>query len=331
MKLINTFFFHIAQGIKGIFRNPIMSTASLLVLVCCMVVTGTFALIIDNINKNFEALDDVNKMIVWLDDAPEAEKGEESEESEANTEESKEESKEESEYNLHEYDKKTEDAIKALEHVVDVVFMSKQEAFEEFKQSEGSDAEFLDWFDAEENNPLRASYRITFASDTDTENIRYIKKAIAKMGFAEENIDENIDLYDNLINVKGALTTIAIWLLAVLFVISLFIIMNSTRLGLHSRREEIQIMRYVGATNSFVRAPFVIEGVVIGLVSAAIALGIEYYLYTQVISGVIRQYQAIVIAPFTNYLLVLSIAFAAIGVFAGLFGSVISIRKYLKV
>lgn len=320
MKLINTFFFHIAQGIKGIFRNPIMSTASLLVLVCCMVVTGTFALIIDNINKNFEALDDVNKMIVWLDDAPEAEEGEEGEES-----------AEEQEYNIHEYDKKTEDAIKALGHVVEVVFMSKQEAFEEFKESEGSDAEFLDWFDAEENNPLRASYRITFASDTDTENIRYIKKAIAEMGFAEENIDENIDLYDNLMNVKGALTTIALWLLAVLFVISLFIIMNSTRLGLHSRREEIQIMRYVGATNSFVRAPFVIEGVVIGLVSAAIALGIEYYLYTQVISGVIRQYQAIVIAPFTDYLLVLSVAFAAIGVFAGLFGSVISIRKYLKV
>ncbi len=323
MKLINTFFFHIAQGIKGIFRNPIMSTASLLVLVCCMVVTGTFALIIDNINKNFEALDDVNKMIVWLDDAPEAEESEESVPAE--------ESKEESEYVLHEYDEKTEDAIKALEHVVDVVFMSKQEAFEEFKQSEGSDAEFLDWFDAEENNPLRASYRITFASDTDTENIRYIKKAIAEMGFAEENIDENIDLYDNLINVKGALTTIALWLLAVLFVISLFIIMNSTRLGLHSRREEIQIMRYVGATNSFVRAPFVIEGIVIGLVSAAVALGIEYYLYTQVISGVIRQYQAIVITPFTDYLLVLSVAFAAIGVFAGLFGSVISIRKYLKV
>ncbi len=322
MKLINTFFFHIGQGIKGIFRNPIMSTASLLVLVCCMVVTGTFALIIDNINKNFEALDDVNKMIVWLDDAPEAEEGEES----AGESESADVG-----YNLYEYDKKTEQAIKDLEHVTEVVFMSKQEAFEEFKESEGSDAEFLDWFDAEENNPLRASYRITFASDTDTENIRYIKKAIAEMGFAEENIDENIDLYDNLMNVKGALTTIALWLLAVLFVISLFIIMNSTRLGLHSRREEIQIMRYVGATNSFVRAPFVIEGVVIGLVSAAVALGIEYYLYTQVISGVIRQYQAIVIAPFTNYLVVLSVAFAAIGIFAGLFGSVISIRKYLKV
>lgn len=329
MKLINTFFFHIGQGIKGIFRNPIMSTASLLVLVCCMVVTGTFALIIDNINKNFEALDDVNKMIVWLDDAPEAEEGEEGEES---TEESAEASEStDSEYNLYEYDEKTEQAIKDLEHVTDIVFMSKQEAFEEFKESEGSDAEFLDWFDAEENNPLRASYRITFASDTDTENIRYIKKAIAEMGFAEENIDENIDLYDNLMNVKGALTTVALWLLAVLFVISLFIIMNSTRLGLHSRREEIQIMRYVGATNSFVRAPFVIEGVVIGLISAAIALGIEYYLYTQVISGVIRQYQAIVIAPFTDYILVLSVAFAAIGVFAGLFGSVISIRKYLRV
>ena len=324
MRLINNFFFHIGQGVKGIFRNPVMSTASLLVLVCCMVVTGTFALIIDNINKNFEALDDVNKMIVWLDEKPEAEDGEvsgDAEEGEAPK----------PQYNVHTQDDKTQKAIKDLEHVTDVVFMSKEEAFEEFVASEGSDAEFLEWFDPEENNPLRASYRITFEAGTDTENIRYIKKAIAEMGFKEENIDENIDLYDSLINVKGALTTIGIWLLAVLFIVSLFIIMNSTRMGLHSRREEIQIMRYVGATNSFVRAPFVIEGIIIGIVSAAIALGIQYYLYAHIISGVVRQYALITIAPFNNYLLFISVAFAAIGIFAGLFGSVISIRKYMKV
>lgn len=326
MRLINNFFFHIGQGVKGIFRNPVMSTASLLVLVCCMVVTGTFALIIDNINKNFEALDDVNKMIVWLDEAPEAEDGETSEDAEES-----EENKPEPEYNVHTQDEKTQNAIKALEHVTDVVFMSKEEAFDEFVESEGSDAEFLEWFDPEENNPLRASYRITFEAGTDTENIRYIKKAIAEMGFKEENIDENIDLYDSLINVKGALTAIGAWLLAVLFVVSLFIIMNSTRMGLHSRREEIQIMRYVGATNAFVRAPFVIEGVIIGIVSAAIALGIQYYLYAHVISGVVRQYALITIAPFGNYLLFISVAFAAIGIFAGLFGSIISIRKYMKV
>ncbi len=324
MRFINNFFFHIGQGVKGIFRNPVMSTASLLVLVCCMVVTGTFALIIDNINKNFEALDDVNKMIVWLDEKPQAEDGETSGDAEED-EETK------TEYNVHTQDDKTQNAIESLEHVTDVVFMSKEEAFEEFVESEGSDAEFLEWFDPEENNPLRASYRITFEAGTDTENIRYIKKAIAEMGFKEENIDENIDLYDSLINVKGALTTIGAWLLAVLFVVSLFIIMNSTRMGLHSRREEIQIMRYVGATNAFVRAPFVIEGVIIGILSAAIALGIQYYLYAHIISGVVRQYALITIAPFSNYLLFISVAFAAIGIFAGLFGSVISIRKYMKV
>lgn len=326
MKLFTTFFYHIGQGIKGIFRNPVMTTASMLVLVCCMVVTGTFALVIDNINRNFKALDDVNKMIVWLDNAPEAEtdvSGEESTESENTVPET--------EYELYEYDEKTVNAILALEHVVDVTFMSKQEAYEEFIQSEGSDAEFIKWFDAEENNPLRASYRITFESDTDTENIRYIKKAIEEMGFAEENIKEDIELYDSLTNIKGVLTTVALWLLAALFIVSLFIIINSTRLGLHSRREEIQIMRYVGATNSFIRTPFVIESVTVGLVSAAIALGIQYYLYSQVISGVVRRFEAITIAPFGEYVWYIAAAFAAIGVFAGLFGSVISIRKYLKV
>ena len=320
MRIISNFFFHIGQGVKGIFRNPVMSIASLLVLICCMVVTGTFALIIDNINKNFEALDDVNKMIVWLDEKPEAE-----------TDESTDTEEGESEYNIYEQDEKTQKAISDLEHVTDVIFMSKQEAFAEFVESEGSDAEFLEWFDAEENNPLRASYRITFEAGTDTENIRYIKKAIEEMGFAADNIDENLELYDSLINVKGALTTIGAWLLAVLFVVSLFIIMNSTRMGLHSRREEIQIMRYVGATNGFIRAPFIIEGMIIGLVSAAVAFGIEYYLYTQIIAGVIRQYAMVTIAPFENYLLFIPVSFAAIGVFAGLFGSVISIRKYMKV
>lgn len=323
MKLFSTFFYHVGQGIKGIFRNPVMTTASMLVLICCMVVTGTFALVIDNINKNFKALDDVNKMIVWLDDAPETEvSGDESAEESETTE---------AEYNIYQYDEETVNAIKALEHVVDVTFMSKQEAFEEFVRSEGSDAEFIEWFDPETNNPLRASYRITFESDTDTDNIRYIKKAIEEMGFAEENIKEDIELYDSLTNIKGVLTTVALWLLVALFIVSLFIIINSTRLGLHSRREEIQIMRYVGATNSFIRTPFVIESVTVGIISAAVALGIEYYLYSQVISGVVRRFEAITIAPFSEYVWFITAAFAAIGIFAGLFGSVISIRKYLKV
>lgn len=325
MRLFSTFFYHVGQGIKGIFRNPVMTTASMLVLVCCMVVTGTFALVIDNINKNFKALDDVNKMIVWLDDAPETD-------SEVSGDASAEESDNaEGEYNIYQYDEKTVNAIKALEHVVEVTFMSKQEAFEEFVKSEGSDAEFIEWFDPETNNPLRASYRITFESDTDTDNIRYIKKAIEEMGFAEENIKEDIELYDSLTNIKGVLTTVALWLLVALFIVSLFIIINSTRLGLHSRREEIQIMRYVGATNSFIRTPFVIESVTVGIISAAVALGIEYYLYSQVISGVVRRFEAITIAPFGEYVWFIAAAFAAIGIFAGLFGSVISIRKYLKV
>ncbi len=324
MRLFSTFFYHVGQGIKGIFRNPVMTTASMLVLICCMVVTGTFALVIDNINRNFKALDEVNKMIVWLDDAPESEESTDADVSD--TEET-----EKSEYNIYEYDEKTINAIKALEHVVEVSYMSKEEAFEEFKNSEGADAEFLKWFDAETNNPLRASYRITFESETDTENIRYIKKAIEEMGFAEENIKEDIELYDSLTNIKGVLTTVALWLLIALFVVSLFIIINSTRLGLHSRREEIQIMRYVGATNSFIRTPFVIESVTVGLVSAAIALGIEYYLYSQVISGVVRRFEAITIAPFSEYVWFIAAAFAIIGVYAGLVGSLISIRKYLKV
>ncbi|MGM9657708.1 MAG: cell division protein FtsX [Eubacteriales bacterium] len=327
MKHISTFFYHVGQGFTGVFRNPVMSTASMLVLICCMLITGTFYLVIDNINRNFKALDDLNVMIVWIDDdtgdsdvsADESTQDDDTSGSPADNRETA------------VFDEETLDAIRALDHVTDVYYVSKQEAFDELVATEGSDADFLQYFDADTNNPLRASYRLTFESGTDTENIRYIKSALIDMGFDKENISENIDLYDNLNNVKGALTTVALWLMAILFVVSLFVIMNSIRLGLFSRREEIQIMRYVGATNAFIRTPFVFEGIIIGLISAIIALGLQYYLYAQVISEIVRKYSVVDIAPFGSYLLYIGAGFAVIGVFAGIFGSLISIRKYLKV
>lgn len=327
MKHISTFFYHVGQGFVGVFRNPVMSTASMLVLICCMLITGTFYLVIDNINRNFKALDDLNVMIVWIDDdtgdsdvsADESTQDEDMSGSPADNRETA------------VFDEETLAAIRALDHVTDVYYVSKQEAFDELVATEGSDADFLQYFDADTNNPLRASYRLTFESGTDTENIRYIKSALIDMGFEKENISENIDLYDNLNNVKGALTTVAVWLMAILFVVSLFVIMNSIRLGLFSRREEIQIMRYVGATNAFIRTPFVFEGIIIGLISAVIALGLQYYLYAQVISEIVRKYSVVDIAPFGSYLLYIGVGFAVIGVFAGVFGSLISIRKYLKV
>ncbi len=337
MKLFYNFFYHIGQGIKGIFRNPVMSTASLLVLICCMVVTGTFALIIDNINKNFETLEDINVMKVWLgktaqeteqtdvsgeasDEASDKANGEESTAPEVNTQ-----------YNTEEFDQATMEAIQKIPHVMSVVHVTKQQAFEEMKEIQGDDDRWLSYFDPENRNPLRASYKITFNPDTDTEHIHYIKSAIMEMGFKEKDIAENIDLFESLTSLKSALTTVALILLAVLFVVSLFIIINSTRLGLHSRREEIQIMRYVGATNTFVRAPFLTEGIIIGLVSAAIAFGLQYYVYEQIIRDLIREYPVIYLENYGVYMPYVAIAFVALGVFTGLFGSIISIRKYLKV
>jgi cell division transport system permease protein len=123
----------------------------------------------------------------------------------------------------------------------------------------------------------------------------------------------------------------------ILLIISLFVIMNTIKLGVFARRNEVMFMRYCGATKAFIRTPFLVEGVIIGLFSAALSLGVEFLLYRYVLSGVVASVTTAIsgggiqLSPYANHLPVLAVLFCAVGLFAGLISGSISLKKYLKV
>ena len=117
----------------------------------------------------------------------------------------------------------------------------------------------------------------------------------------------------------------------ILFVISIFIIINTIKLGVESRSREISAMRYIGATNFFMMTPFIIEGIIIGLISSAIGYLIQSILYNAIYDTMSNNYKMIAVAPLSDVQSYLILGFVIIGVVAGVLGSAISLRKYMKV
>ena len=295
MKKIRNFFYLIGQGFIGIFRNSIMTTASILVLVCCMLIMGTFGLVVKVIEKNFEQIDNLNVIVAYLeDDLDEA-----------------------SVANL-------QNQIKAMRNVNDVNYVSKEEAFERLKEQMNDD-ELLGHY-GDEVNPLPASFEIIFDKP---DQAQLLKNSIEKLGGIAETSDK-ITIVERISLITGGLMIIAWILMGVLLIVSLFVIMNTIKLGVFARKNEITIMRYVGATGAFITMPFIVEGVLIGIFAAAIATGIQYYLYSYVIGDIIVSYGIGTVPPFTDYLSYVVLAFIAIGLFAGVIASSLSLKKYLK-
>ena len=124
---------------------------------------------------------------------------------------------------------------------------------------------------------------------------------------------------------------IAATFMDILVSLSVFIISNTIKLGMFARRKEINIMKYVGATNAFIRLPFMVEGIIIGAISGGIAYGLQWYIYTYLVEKVVGEYQFFNMVPFENYSMLMLAVFMAVALIVGLIGSVVSIRKYLNV
>ncbi len=295
MKKIRNFFYLIGQGFVGVFRNSIMTTASILVLVCCMLIMGTFGLVVKVIEKNFEQIDNLNVIVAYIDN----ELDETSIES-------------------------LRQQIESMRNVEDVNYVGKEEAFERLKNQMDNN-ELLNYY-GEEFNPLPASFEIVFK---DPDQAQLLKNSVEKLSGVTETSDK-ITLVERISLITGGIMIISWILMGVLLVVSLFVIMNTIKLGVFARKNEITIMRYVGATGAFITMPFVVEGVLIGLFAAALATGIQYYLYTYVIGDIIVSYGIGTMPPFIDYISFVLTTFVAIGLFAGIIASSLSLKKYLK-
>ncbi len=287
----NTFRFLVREGFRGMGKNWFMSAASVLVLVSCLLITGCAYLVLENIEHGFDWAYQQNVVVVYAD------KGIESEKLTA-----------------------IEKEITGMDNVVEVDFQSKEDLLSRYEDQLGSLLE-----DLEEDNPLQDAFVVHFE---DLSLFNQTVKKIAKLD-GVESVSYNEELSATLVQARTLVLTIGGWVIALLLLVSLFIIANTIKLTVYSRRLEIFIMRSVGATQWFIRFPFMVEGVVLGCLAGALAYGLVFGLYQTIGSmfdfGVMFQ-----LVPFASVWWRLLLGFLAGGTLTGLLGSGISMSRYLK-
>lgn len=284
----------VKEGFKNVYANRIMSLASVCVLVSCLVMTGAAALFSLNVQVIVKDVEKTNETTVYVEKS--------CTEIEA---------------------RQIGEEILRLDNVESAAFVSKQDAVKQFKETLGESL-----FDrVKSNDPLNDSYRVVLKDLDKYEDTVQQIKAIKGV----ESILDRRTFAKKLTTVNTLVNIISVAVVAALIVISLFIIANTIRATMYSRRFEISIMKSVGATNMFVRMPFLVEGMIIGILSAALSTGVVALLY----NGVARVIFEVAGSwlnpiPFSQIVLPLALIFVLVGVLVGFFGGFISIRKYLK-
>lgn len=314
----------IKEGFKGAWANRLMSLASVGVLVACMVVIGLAILISENVNMAIGRLEKQNVVQVYLKDYAWAylwgEKPETEEEKDDN-------GIADSYYLVHNEEEAlaVRDEILKLPNVSDATYVSREEGLAQMTDKmEDQYKESFSFLEDERENP------ISMAIDVTMKDMSKFDQTVKEL----ESMDAifNVRTYDGLAEkidaMKQGIYVAGFWIIVILVIISLVIVSNTIRVTMYNRKLEISIMKAVGATDAFVRIPFVVEGLVIGLISALISEGLIYFCYrvaTEKISAILGS-----VVAFSDVALYLLLVFMVIGVFAGTFGSVIMIGKYLK-
>lgn len=282
----------VKEGLKSVWNNRIMSIASVCVLVSCLVLTGAAALFSVNVAQVVESVGQTNETTVYIkSDVPQLKAV---------------------------YIGKD---IEKLDNVVSATFYSKEEAVKQFKKELGDEL----FAEVEIRNKLPDSFIVVMK---DLSLYESTLKEIKQIDGVEK-VSDHREFAKKLTSMSNLVNVICVGVVTALMIISIFIIANTIRATMYSRRFEISIMKSVGATNSFVRMPFLIEGMTIGFISAAVSTGGIALLYESVMRAVTGMIPFSYI-PLGEVILYVALAFVAAGVVIGFFGSFISIRKYLK-
>lgn len=284
------------EGFRNVWVNRLMSLASVTVLMACLIIMGAGIMIYFNINNVVDKVQSQNVVMVYVaDDASE--------------------------------DETTQigTSLKGISNVESCEFVPKEVAFQEQIQSMGGDAALFEGFD---EIPLPDAYKVTVKDLSQFENTVSQIKQIDKV----DSVRENSDLASKLLSLRHAVSIVSVGLVVMLFLVALFIISNTIRITMFSRKLEISIMKAVGATNWFIRWPFMIEGMILGTISGIVSLGVLWGLYA-VAEKVFAQTLSLIgfsLVPFSGYWWQILLVFVAIGLFTGGFGSLVSMAKYLK-
>lgn len=296
MKILNNIQYFIVEGIKNIFLHGFMSISAIGIIASCFAVTGCFSLLAINIDKMVKDVQSQSQIRIFIDDSVSDEDAE-----------------------------AMESTIEQIMHISDIEYVSRQQALEEYREELGEDASFLDGL--ENDNPLRNGYRIKL------EALEYHNEVTNKLKETEgvALVEDNKDVSNKLIMLRRLVNGICMALIAMLGGISIFIISNSVKMATFARREEIAIMKMVGATNSFVRWPFIIEGLLLGELGAGLSYLVQWAFYTLIKDMISGGFNFVEIYEFSEISPVLIIVLVSCGAIVGAGGSVSAIRKFLKV
>lgn len=294
---INNLGYLLKEGIRDIFRHGFMSFAAVCVTVACLLIVGSFTCVVYNINIMVEDLNKTNEILVLIDDQL----------SDAEA-------------------KSVGTKLNSIENVHQIRFVSREEALANFRADHQED----EAFDGVQASDLRHRFVVvlednTLMKETDEE----IKKlpGVAKTNAAYE-------LAEGFSTIQSVMHIVSIAVIAVLLVVSLLIISNTVKLAMSDRKDEIAIMKMVGATNGFIRLPFVVEGFTLGVLGAAMAFGLQWLMYDALLDRIAMEDTLQLfgnLVPFKELLLPMIATFAAAGVFVGVVGSWTSIRKFMDV
>ena len=295
MKL-NNIGYLLKEGIRGIFLHGFMSFAAICVTVSCLLIVGSFSILAYNLDIMVEDLNQTSEILVYVDSSlTDAEA------------------------------RSIGTRINMLDNVFKSTFVSREEALQDFiADHEGDPA-----FSGVQAEDLRHRFIVSLEDNTLMRETDAQLKAIP--GVAKTNAA--YELAEGFTTIQEVLHMVSIAVIAVLLVVSLLIISNTVKLAMYDRKNEIAIMKMVGATNGFIRLPFIVEGFTLGMLGAAAAFGLEWVMYDAMVEKVaaVDALQLFTFVPFQELLIPMVVVFAAAGMFVGFVGSWTSIRKFMDV
>ena len=295
---INNIGYLLKEGIRGIFLHGFMSFAAVCVTVACLLIVGSFSLLTYNINILVEELNQTNEIMVYV--------SEEKTEAEA---------------------KSVGTMINTIENVLQAKFVSREEALANFIEDHEGDPAFSGVVASD----LRHRFVVTLM---DNRLMKETDDAIRNIeGVADTQA--SYALAEGFITIQTIVHIISVAMISILLVVSLLIISNTVKLAMYDRKDEIAIMKMVGATNGFIRLPFIVEGFTLGMIGAALAFGLEWVGYDALVAWIERpEVDTLGLFSFANFetlLVPMITTFAAAGLFVGVVGSWTSIRKFMDV
>lgn len=384
--------YFIGQSFRGLWRNGVMSFASVAVLMSCLVVMGSFVMLLMNINYNLDNLGVLNHIAVFVDPSLTEADETASESSETGDNTDTDTDTETADYMavpteelfrnieteldeladitvldgaykrvgelmpmLHELYARTLDTVQitrlasdvmtyrplahrietltrlemeisGIEGVDEVIFVSKAAALEAQKEKYSDYANLFDYI-KEGDNSLPDQFTVVYSDVSLAATLSY---RLSHLDGSVYKVNSRTDLAQQLDNVKQGIIFIFLWFLVILLVVSMFVIVNTIRVAIFARHDEIAIMRYVGATNFFITLPFLLEGLLIGLISSGLGFVVLNYAYYYIQKVIIQDFGFIAFMDFASVRLPVALCYLAVGVLTSVAGSFVSLQKYLK-